>query len=221
MHLESCLVELALGKHKLASLLQRARRISLWETKRVIRGKGPCSASYYLSVSQSHFLSVLSVLYQRCWPCTHMPTQRGQVTWTHCCWLSSWHQLGTSIPDSFSVLLCQPWQLYGSQPTTPQEQKTRTRKGAHSTMLSKDHMLWNQKTRVQILTLPHIRCVALSTFLNILNASFCSFLNEGNDIFIYEIIVSCEWGNIWEALSTGLAHRKHSINKWFQLLPEN
>lgn len=60
--LRICLVELALNKHKLASLLQKARRISLWETERAIRGKGPHFASYYLSVSQRHFPSFLSNL---------------------------------------------------------------------------------------------------------------------------------------------------------------
>lgn len=51
MHLESCLVELALNKDKLASFPQKARKISLWKMERVVRGKGPCSASYYLFLS--------------------------------------------------------------------------------------------------------------------------------------------------------------------------
>lgn len=51
MYLESCPVESALSKHKLASLLQKARKISLWDVGRAIRGKGPHSASYYLSLS--------------------------------------------------------------------------------------------------------------------------------------------------------------------------
>lgn len=57
MHLDSCLVELALNKDKLASLPQKARKISLWKMERVVRGKGPRSAYYlFLSLKDIFFM---------------------------------------------------------------------------------------------------------------------------------------------------------------------
>lgn len=94
MHLHSCLVESALNKHKLASLFQKARRISLWEMERAIRGKGPHFASYYLSVSQRHFPSFLSILLLQ----SSHAHQRGQVTWTYYQGLSRWCSVGNLNP---------------------------------------------------------------------------------------------------------------------------
>lgn len=122
MHLDSCLVELALNKDKLASLPQKARKISLWKMERVVRGKGPCSAYYlFLSLKDIFFnASSLSPFINAVGPkltCSLGGVRSPELINDD---LVGDIQLRTSIQDSVSLLLCQSWQLEGSQPITPE-----------------------------------------------------------------------------------------------------
>lgn len=143
MYLESCPVESALSKHKLASLLQKARKISLWDVGRAIRGKGPHSASYYLSLSLRVIsqASSLSFFINTAGPALTRPLRGVRSP-----------AVGSLNPrfsfSPFVSTLAVIW-LPVHHPSGRENQDTE---GAHSTMLSKDHMPWNQKTWVQILT---------------------------------------------------------------------